>query len=348
VAPRDLLAESLGQAKSSGRVESPDPQLVPFADRIVPRDAASRQYGGANVTVYRAHHEGLSSAIVRLSRPEAAPFAGVGDGGWTSESETAFWRGPYAVVIAGGAAEERAGLAAALLDRMGAVTAPAPLLDHLPETGQIAGSRRYAPTIDNFHQIRPDLDSDVFRIGAGGAEAAVAEYEQGGGTPFRLTLVEYETPQLAAAAERSLRKWYDALPADARALTVIRREGNYLVEATGIHDHTVAQATVGAVNYAYKVDWLKEPPVPYQYDVASEGHKVAQVIMSSFGIVALGFLIALTAGTIVGAQMFRRRRRAVGKAFSDAGGMVCLDLDPALPPTAGTIALLGERAGGDD
>jgi hypothetical protein len=348
IAPRDLLGESLGGATASGKVEAPDPSLVPFADRIVPRDAAFRRYGDVGVSVYRAGHEAMASAIVRLSKSDGAAFADVGDGGWSSETETAFWRGPYAAVLAGGAAADREALSAALLDRMGAVTAPAPLLDHLPDAGQIEGSRRYAPTYENFRRIRTDLEADVFGFAAGGAEAVTAEYEQPGGAPFRLTLVEYETPQLAAVAERNFRKWYDTLPPEVKALTIARREGNYLVEATGVRDAAAAQAVVGAVDYAYKIDWLKEPPIPHHFDMAGEGQKVAQVIKSSMGIVGLGVLIALMAGTIVGAEMFRRRRRAVGKAFSDAGGMVCLDLDPALPPTSGTVAMLAERAGGDD
>jgi hypothetical protein len=346
--PRDLLGDKLGKETASGGIESPDPTLVPFADQIVPRDAAVRGYGSATVTVYRAVHEAMSSAIVRLSRPDGAAFADVGDGGWVSDRETAFWRGPYAAVVAGATVDERAALAAALLDRMGAVSAPAPLLEHLPDAGQIAGSRRYAPTYETFRKLRPDLTDDVFRLDSGGAEATVAEYEQPGGTPFRLTLVEYQTPQLAAIADRNARAWFDALPADVKAQRILKRVGNYIVEATGVQDSAAAQAVVGAVDYAYKIDWLKEPPTAPRFDMAGEGHKVAQVILSSFGIVALGLLFAMTVGIVFGAEMFRRRRRAVGKAFSDAGGMVCLDLDPALPPTAGPVGLLTERAIGDD
>jgi hypothetical protein len=356
VPARALLADSLGQAVATGPLDSPDPELAPFAGRITARDAAARRYGDLGVTVYRGAHEAMSSAIARLSKPEGAASSTLaaiaafadGGGGWVYEGETVFWRGPYAAIVTGGTAESRASLVEALVARMSPVSAPAPLLEHLPETGQVAGSRGYAPTYENLRRFRPDLVEDTFQLETGGAEATVADYEQAGGAPFRLTVVEYQTPQLAAAAERSLRARYDALPAEQKAGSVYRREGNYLVEATGVRDMAAAQTVVGAVDYAYKVDWLKEPPIRPNFDVAGEGHKVAQVIVSSFGIVGLGLAVALSAGIVVGAEMFRRRRRAAGNLFSDAGGMVCLDLDPALPPTAVPAGLLTERAGGDD
>jgi hypothetical protein len=86
----------------------------------------------------------------------------------------------------------------------------------------------------------------------GGAHAVIADYEQAGGTPYRLTVVEYETPQLASDGERSLLAYYSGLPEDAKRGRITRRNGNYLVEATGVTDEGTALALIGSVDYAYR------------------------------------------------------------------------------------------------
>ena len=66
--------------------------------------------------------------------------------------------------------------------------------------------------------LRPDLADDLFSFEAGGADAAVADYDQPGAEPFRLTIVEYQTPQLAADAEAQAAEPADAEVADAEVV----------------------------------------------------------------------------------------------------------------------------------
>jgi hypothetical protein len=81
------------------------------------------------------------------------------------------------------------------------------------------------------------------------------------------------------------------------------------------------------------VKWLREPPPPSSFGF--EGRKAAQVLTSTFGIIGLVLLAALIGGSAFGAVVFIRRRKRLNSLFSDAGGMLRLDIDPL--PGTGTL-----------
>jgi hypothetical protein len=167
----------------------------------------------------------------------------------------------------------------------------------------------------------------------GGAEAVVAEYPQGvmGAGPLRMLIVEYHTPQYASDAMGRLNAYVEALPQEERDRTVARRVGNYLVLATDVRNPELAARLADSVTYPYGVKWLKNPDIidgdPYY------GQKTAQVLLSTFGIIGLVMVAAGVVGTTFGAIIFLRRRRRLRAIFSDAGGMLRLDIDP-LPGTS--------------
>ena len=153
----------------------------------------------------------------------------------------------------------------------------------LPQDGRVSGSERYAPSLDLLRRYRPDLAEDVFELEAGGADAAVADYQQGG-EPFRLVLVDYQTPQLAAAAERHLAAYYEALPPDAKQRTIVKRQGNYLIQATGVTNQDAARRVVDSIEYSYQIKWLKnDPSVPTEeaLNFYEEARKTALVVANS-------------------------------------------------------------------
>lgn len=345
---RAYLPDTLGGVPATGAPGAPESTFAPRAADFGLRDAASRAYGDSLVAVYRFPDEAAAFGLFRSLRPEGAQAAVVGDSAWSAPDVTAFWAGPFVAVIRG-PEPARAPLAEALATRIGKVSAPAPLTTHLPEIDMVPGSARYAPSFELLRAARPDLESDVFLLERGGAEAVVADYAQPGGGTMRVTLVEYETPQLAADGERSLQAYYKGLAPEAGSGRLTRRKGNYVLEATGVVDEPAALATIDSVDYAYQVKWIKEPVAPdiNRLSATDEARKVAQVLVSSFGIVGLGLLAALGLGGLFGAWVFRVRRRAARNAFSDAGGMICLDLDPALPPTS-TARLLRAAESLDD
>jgi hypothetical protein len=270
----------------------------------------------------------------------------MGKTAWDDGTRLGCSAGPYALLLAGGTAADRGNLAKAILARIGVPRADAPLVGKLPAEGRIADSERYAPSVEVLQREFPAIREDVFQLEAGGAEVALARYAQPVGAPFVLFLAEYETPQLAADAERRLAGYQQELPAAERASTLFRREGNYMLLATGVTDEGSARRTLEAVDYAYTVKWLKDPYAVPARDLVDEARKTALVILNSFLFVAICFAGAIVCGLLVGASLFRRRRKASAAVFSDAAGMIQLDLGSRqMPPATRPLMTAGEDCG---
>src|SRR5262249_39696855 len=119
---------------------------------------------------------------------------------------------------------------------------------------------------------------------------------------------------------------------------VIKRVGNFIVEAANVEDRDSAEKLVGAIEYPYVVKMLKDPSLPH--NDPHHAQKAAQVILSSFAIIGVTGGIAIVCGSLFGTVLFLKRRKRQMQVFSDAGGMLRLQLDPIedvilLPPGKG-------------
>lgn len=340
---QSLLPDRLGEAPASSGVTAPKGDIHETAEQLPQRSAATRRYGNLRVVVHEMSDETTAYALLRYLRPAEAATVETADDAWTAGETLAFRVGQFTTVLEGGSEETRAAAAAALVGRIGRPAPSSPLLAELPEASRIAGTERYAPSLETLRRLRPDLEADVFRMGAGGADAAVADYAQASGSPMRIVLVDYQTPQLAADAERSLMAYFAALPPEVQQQRILRREGNYILEATGVTDRAAAEQILGTVKYSFAIKWLKgyAPPA---LNLNEETYKAALLFINSFAIVGICFTTALVCGIVVGAVVFRNRRRAAANLFSDAGGMTHLDLrqirkkTPKLPSPAGLLS----------
>ncbi len=159
----------------------------------------------------------------------------------------------------------------------------------------------------------------------------VAEYG-----PIKLLLVEFNTPQLAGDNDRKvtsklqeLRKQNQPVPGS------YRRVGNYGVFVFNAPNEQVSNELIDRIQYEQVVQWLGENPywlkeAQRRYTETTLGVLVAVVKASGLTLV-----VCFGLGGLLGGLLFARRRahQATNEAFSDAGGMLRLNLDEMTPQT---------------
>jgi hypothetical protein len=154
--------------------------------------------------------------------------------------------------------------------------------------------------------------------------------------PMKLIIVEYHTPQFAYDAIARANDYVNSLPEADQQRVIIKREGNYIVQAVNFDDRNAAQAIVDAVQYPYGVQWLHHPSIPSPDPFRAQ--KAAQMLLSTFGLLGLLLGSVILCGSIFGTTMFLKRRKRMQAVFSDAGDMLRLEINPfedailGLPP----------------
>lgn len=203
---------------------------------------------------------------------------------------------------------------------------PAVLL-HLPEWETVKNSAVYARDLAGLTRAageRPELAVIDF---AEGVEAATAVYPAG-----RLVIVEFPTPQVSVFEDQKVAA---AIPAG--SATVYRRIGNYSAFVLDGTDGAAANALLDQVKYQKYVQWLgPSPDVPTQaerdFTITTAG-----VFLSTFYAILMGIVFAGVFGVLCGllCYRYREKERARTPTFSDAGGMVRLNLDGLTPEIVG-------------
>ena len=202
------------------------------------------------------------------------------------------------------------------------------LLKHLPNWEKTYSQALYAVSPGSLKEVagaQPVFEALNFD---GGTEAVVANYGQA-----QLVIVEFTTPQFASDNDRRITAKIQQLKNQGQPIpTAYRRVGNYSVFVFNAPDEKTANALIDQVKYEQVVQWLGDDPHLYErvqrYVLQKTGGVVIAVLESS----GLSVLLCLSIGGLFGALLFRRRRRARqrhGEAYSDAGGMVRLNLDEA-------------------
>ena len=203
------------------------------------------------------------------------------------------------------------------------------LVKHLPDWGKIQNNVLYAVTpaaLNGYADNAPVLAAASFE---GGAEAVVARYGNA-----QMVIVEFTTPQLATANDAAIQaKIKELQAAGQNAQTAYKREGNYGVFVFNAPDEATAQQLISQVKYEKTVQWLGENPnilirAQKRYVAIASGVFVS--VMKVSGIAAL---LTLGLGGLFGALVFRRRRAQdlAASAYTDAGGMMRLNLDEMTP-----------------
>ena len=199
------------------------------------------------------------------------------------------------------------------------------LIKHLPNWESVQERVLYATDKNALREAvsnQPILDALTFE---GGAEAAVADYN---GT--KMALIEFNTPQIASDNDARIKASLQQLSSQGQPLpTAYRRVGNYAVFVFGAPNFEAANQLIDQVKYQQMVQWLGENPYRYDEAIREFGETTLGVFVNVVKASGLALLLTFGVGGLFGALLFTRRRaqqRAV-QAYSDAGGMLRLNLD---------------------
>ena len=347
-----VFAESIEPAKEistkAGKfrlIRAVIPIETPY-DGAVPLDAYFIEYSGSNgsrvaVETIRFQQDtqayellSLIAATARASNPNLEIVNNIGTAGFAIDRELAFFKGGTFVRIRN-LAKNDADLNALAqtwaegLDK-GENDIPA-LIKHLPKEEE---ARKNAVYLNNFADLkRLPFQHGVFdAIQADrNADAALSTYG-----PSKVLIVEFNTPQLATDNDRRIiariqELWKLGQPAP----TAYRRVGNYSVLVFDAPDEQTAKQLINEVKYEQVVQWLGENPnilkeAERNYVNTTLGILVAVIKASGYAIV-----LCLGMGGLIGGLLFsyRRSQQKNVTAFSDAGGMLRLNLDELTPET---------------
>jgi hypothetical protein len=197
------------------------------------------------------------------------------------------------------------------------------LIKHLPEEFQ--KNATYLHSFADLNQL--GLQQPVLSAvqSAGDADAALGTYG-----PSKVLIVEFNTPQLATENDQRIiarirELWKLGQPAP----TAYRRVGNYSVFVFDAPDEQTAKQLIDQVKYEQVVQWLGDNPYIYKeaekrYINTTLGVLIAVLKASGYALIG-----CLGMGGLIGGLLFtyRRAQQKGVTAFSDAGGMLRLNLD---------------------
>lgn len=205
------------------------------------------------------------------------------------------------------------------------------LVKHLPDSDQSQKTALFLPRFKTVQTLLPNQTVLSSIETQGDGDAAYVEARSG-----KVLIIEYHTPQLAKDNdERIVSKIHELWNLGQPAPIGYRRVGNYSVFVFDAPDEATAKQLIDQVKYEQVVQWLGDNPnilkeAERRYVETTLGVFIAVLKASGFALVG-----CLGLGGLIGAFLFTRRRaqQATHEAFSDAGGMLRLNIDELTPQT---------------
>jgi hypothetical protein len=334
-APR-LLPEKIGKYKQVNH------SFFPVTDRPgTPTAAEEALYDGSDgtralVSIDRFRQDSQAYAAFSMGadwirqhkHPNVEIRSDIGTASFVTDDIIGFFKGTSFVKMASfkGSPESLHELAEALnntLDK-GENDIPA-LIKHLPHPEEARKNAVYLNSFSNLSNL--GTQQPVFSAieSDGNADAVIADYG-----PSKLLIIEFNTPQLAAENDqRIISRIQELWRLGEPAPTAYRRVGNYSVFVFDAPDEQTAKQLIDQVKYEQVVQWLGENPNIFKeaqkrYINTTLGVLVAVLKASGFALIT-----CLGMGGLIGALLFNHRRAQQNDvaAYSDAGGMLRLNLD---------------------
>lgn len=347
-----LLPDRIGKFR---RVQATGPRLPLKQDRVPTAEVGSSpvaneeaEYLGSDgerffVEIVRFRQDAeayellsLASAAAREKQPDIEIGPGNGTAGFAGDNQIAFFKGVHFVRITGlkvtvGSASLNV-LAQAFGESLDKGEGDTPvLLKHLPNPEQGQKNAVYLSSFSNLTFLAPQEPVLTAVDSGGNADAVLATFGSS-----KVLIVEFNTPQLAADNDRRIiLKIHELWKLGQPAPTAYQRVGNYSVFVFDAPDEQTAKQLIDQIKYEQVVQWLGENPnilkeAEKQYINTTLGVLVAVLKASGYALVG-----CLGMGALIGVLLFshRRAQQKTVTAFSDAGGMLRLNLDDLTPET---------------
>ncbi len=216
----------------------------------------------------------------------------------------------------------------------GEAGAPPILLMHLPDwEKKVNEGVGYAVTLSALQAVagnRPVLDVLAQDFEDGTTEAATARYGDA-----RLVVVEFATPQHSVESDARINERIAQLRATGQPTpTQYRREGNYSVFVFDAANAADAEQLISGVKYEKDVRWLGRNPHAYEIAARHYTQTMGNMLLTTLITAGGAILACLGVGGIIGGVIFLRRRAqsTEREVFSDAGGMLRLELEDVNTP----------------
>lgn len=346
-----LLPEKVGdfnaRPKSAARGAQSLPTFKPEDFGVVALD--ERTYagaGGALLSVTEVKTNSTSAAFSLLgrvaageNRPGFKVIPELGLFGLADARSTTFIKGATLVDVQdlSPPAENRPALrdfSKALANSLSGESGFVPVLAlHVPEWDRKIGEDLgYAVSLAGLQAqagSRPALEALSFDAGT---EAVTAKYGDA-----RLVVVEFPTPQHAFDADAAVTRRIEELRAAGQPVpTSYKRVGNYSVFVFDAPDSAAAEKLISGVKYEKDVRWLGRNPHEDENAIRNYTSTMGGVIKTTLVTTGLAILACLAVGGVIGGAVFlsRRARHTAQEIYSDAGGMLRLNIEDVNAPQA--------------
>jgi hypothetical protein len=316
-APKALLPDAFaGWLSANPPKNSTDPALADHANA-----AALQEYGFASVSLasYKRSGETLTLRALRFQdlsgaygaytfyRQNGWPKEQIGAGAASDHNRVLFWKGATVVDavfsrIGPMSGSELRELAAQLPVPEGIRSLAPPILANLPAASLDAQTTHYAEGPAGYAGSGGVLPAGLVGFDRG-AETVTANYSLTSG-PATLTIVDYPTPQMAAAMESAIRAYIQAggkaqpafpkpLQDSDQASLEVRRSGPLVLLVSGDAIPDESHRLLESVNYEANIMSIPQP-------MESETAKTGQLLLGIATLVIIGSSAAILLGFFLG------------------------------------------------
>jgi hypothetical protein len=188
---------------------------------------------------------------------------------------------------------------------------------YLPEENLVPSSTKFLMGPVGFERQSTQLSPALIGFDLG-AEAAVAQYRTGG-SQFRLLLVSYATPQLAARQLRNFEEAPQRSGTETPANAYMRRIGSLLAFVLDEPQQVMAESLLDGIRYESVVTWNERAPNPKD--------NVGNLLLAAFLLTGFCLLVTLIAGISFGGLRYLAKKFLPWAVFDRPSAMEIIRLN---------------------